>query len=224
MIEAAVNAGVRRFILNEFANSYDQPGLPELEPFRTPKQNILELAKSKAAESNGAFSWSALATGNFLDYALIKYPQIGIDIRKRTARLIDEGNEPFSATVLQDIGVAVRGMLKEPDKTENRVCHVRSVETSQRKILDACEQALGETFQVEYVDGEELYRDGKAAFAGGERSGMVNILVVQLFQKNKNRSIVVKREHSDNHLLGVVEKSTDDVVRDVLHQMLISSM
>lgn len=216
MIEAAVKAGVKRFILNEFANSYNQPGLPELERFRIPKRNIMELAKQKTAESNGAFSWSGLATGNFLDYALMKYPQIGIDIRTGTARLIDGGTEPFSAVVLKDIGLAVKGILRKPEETKNRMCHIRSVETCQKEILEACERAVGTRFQVEYIDGDKFYKEGQQAFVRGERSGMVNILVVQLFQKGQSRSIVVQKGKSDNELLGVVEKTTDEIVHSVL--------
>lgn len=219
MIEAAANAGVKRFILNEFANSYDQPGLPELERFRTPKRNILGIAQQTATESDGAFSWSGLATGNFLDYALLKYPQIGIDIRNRSARLVDGGIEPFTAVVLKDIGLAVRGILRKPEETRNKMCHVRSVETCQKEIMKACERAIGEQFEVENVDGEKLYVEGKEAFNRGERSGMVNILVVQLFQKGRGRSIVAQSDKSDNVLLGVKEKSIDDVVHYVLEKL-----
>ena len=44
MIEAAVVAGVKRFILNEYAGSnIRDTGLPELEPFRREKREVLEL-------------------------------------------------------------------------------------------------------------------------------------------------------------------------------------
>ncbi|KAK5075489.1 hypothetical protein LTR64_001696 [Lithohypha guttulata] len=220
MIKAAAQAGSpKRFILNEFANSYDQPGLPELEQFRTPKREILDVAKQTALETNGAFSWTGLATGNFLDYALVKYPQIGVDIRNRKARLIDGGEERFSATILKDIGTAVRGILRRPHETRNRMCHVRSVETCQREILGVCQRELremGDPWDVESVDGKEMYERGREAFARGERNGMVDILVAQLFQRGAKRSIVVEREESDNDLLGVREKSIEEVVREVL--------
>lgn len=218
MIEAAVQAGVQRFIVNEYANSYtNQPGLlQELERFRDVKREVLTLAKEKAQESGGRFSWSALATGNMLDLSLKRYPVIGIDIKQRKARLVDGGMERFSAVVMRDIGIAVRGMLRKPEGTRDRFCHIRSVETSQGELLDVCRELAGGEWEVEDQSGEEMYRRGKEAFQTGERNGMLDLLVCQLFQKGKGRSIVVSREDSDNELLGVKEKDAREVVKDVL--------
>ena len=219
MIEAAVKAGVQRFILNEYANSYtNQLGLlSEMERFRDVKRDVLAFAQQKADESRGRFSWSALATGNMLDLSLERYgPVIGIDIARRKARLVDGGRERFTAVVMRDIGVAVRGILRRSELTKDRFCHVRSVETCQREVLEICEEMVGGDWIVEDVDGEELYKMGKERFDRGERSGMLDLLVVQLFQKGKGRSIVVDREGSDNELLGVVEKSVREIVEGVL--------
>lgn len=218
MIEAAVSAGVQRFILNEYANSYEnQPGLlQELERFRDIKREVLKLAEEKAQESGGRFSWSALATGNMLDLSLKRYPVIGIDIKQRKARLVDGGGEPFTAVVMRDIGVAVRGMLRNPEATRDKFCHVRSVETSQGELLAVCRELIGGDWEVQDESGEEMYRRGCEAFARGERSGMLDLLVSQLFHKGKGRSIVVTKEKSDNELLGVREKSAREVVEGVL--------
>lgn len=222
MLEAAIKAGVKRFVLNEFANSYNQVGLPELEPLRTPKREVLRLAKQKAAD-HPEFSWTGLATGNFLDYSLLKYPQIGVDIVNRKARLIDSGEERFSAVVVRDIGIAVRGILRRPEETKNRMCHVRSVETCQREILEVCRELVdaGEgKWEVQDVNGQELYEKGKEAWVGRkERSGMVDILVCQLFTRGRGQSIVVRKGESDNELLGVSEKDVRHVVEGVLKEM-----
>lgn len=216
MIEAAVQAGVQRFVLNEFANSpTNQVGLPELEPFRVMKKEFLQLAERKATE-NPNFSWSALATGNFLDFSLSRFPQFGIDVANKRARLVDGGLERFSAVVLEDIGIAVRGILRRPEETKNRFCHIRSVETCQREILDVCEEATGVGWTVEDINGVQMYERGKQAWARGEVSGRFDLLVVQLFQKGMGRSIVVGRDQSDNALLDVREKDAKGIVEDVL--------
>jgi hypothetical protein len=67
IIEAAVSVGVKRFIPSEFGNALDQKRLAELEFTREPKKRVLEYAKEKAAE-NRDFTWTALATGNFIDW------------------------------------------------------------------------------------------------------------------------------------------------------------
>ncbi len=219
IIEAAQKAGVKRFILNEYANSpTNQTFLPELESFRTVKLQMVEQAKALAAV-NPEFTWSALATGNFIDYSLEKYPAFGFDLAKKRARLIDDGTEPISATTLEDIGVAVRGILRRPEMTANQYLHIRSTEASQKQILEALEGITGQEWEVKYEDSRELYEKGKEMFAGGDRAGMLNLLVVQLFAKGASRSIVVSKEESDNELLGVREKDVEEVVRAVLANM-----
>lgn len=215
-IEAAHQAGVKRFVLNDYGNSIEnQIGLPELEHFRNTRRECLALVKRIAMEDDG-FSWSSLATGNFIDYSLKKYVAFGFDIPARKARLVDDGTERLSAVTLQDIGAAVRGILRQSETTKNRYLHIRSTETCQREILEALQEQTGSQWEVRYEDSKVMYERGKEAFAKGERSGMLDLLVTQLFQKGSGRSIVVSRQQSDNGLLGVQEKDISVIVADVL--------
>lgn len=220
LLEAAEKAGVKRFILNEFGNSpTNQVGLPEtrnMGPVRT-KREMIVLAESLTA-ANPAFTWSALATGNFIDYSLINYPPLGFDIARNKARLIDDGSEQISASTMADIGIAVRGILRNPAETANKHLHIRSMQASQKDILGAFQALTGKQWEVEYASSQELYESGKALLAKGEQLGVLNILVCQLFAKGAGRSIVVSREKSDNELLGVREKSVEAIVQDVLEQ------
>jgi nucleoside-diphosphate-sugar epimerase len=223
IIEAAEKAGVKRFILDEYANSpTNQVGLPELERFRTPKREMVALAKSLATV-NSNFTWSALATGNFIDYAMRKFPAFGFSIPERKARLIDDGTEPYTAVTVEDIGVAVRGILRRPEETANKYLHIRSTQTTQKEILDALEDVTGTDWEVEYADSRELFETGKAGFEKGERAGMLDLLVVQLFAKGAGRSVVVSKEDSDNDLLGVKEKPVKDIVKKVVADIAVSS-
>lgn len=171
LIQAAEKAGVRRFILNEFANSpTNQIGLPEFRNFSATvtKQEMVTLVKTLAA-ANSNFTWSALATGNFIDLSLRKYPPFGFDLARKTARLIDDGTEPITAVTLEDIGIAVRGILRSPESTANKYLHIRSTETTQKQILHALEEQTGETWETTYASSRELYAVGKEKFERGER-------------------------------------------------------
>lgn len=222
ILEAARATGVQRVVLNEFADSpIYQDGLPELMVYRRVKDKVREHAQRLSDESvnsdgSRSFTWSAVATGNLIDLSLKKYPIFGFDIQNRTARLVDNGVELITATTLRDIGIAVRGILLHPKETANRYIHVRSTCTSQSEILQAFRDATKEEWTVTHASSSSLLENGRKAFAAGERKGMLDLLVAQLFEKGANRSIVVPTEKSDNGLVGVQERPVIDIVRDVL--------
>lgn len=221
MIEAAVKAGVSRFVLNEFANSpITQVGLRETERFRRPRVDVAEFAK-KVADENPGFSWTGLCVGNILDLSLLKFPQFGIDIKGRRVKYTDEGRERITAVTLPDIGVAVRGILRTPAQTRNRYYHIRSVETDQVGIVKALEGLQECEYEVSRESSEVLYERGKEGFARGERSAFHDLLIVQLFGRveGKGSSVLVGGEESDNTLLGVREKDVGEIVASVLESL-----
>lgn len=67
IIDAAEAVGVKRIILNEFANSPEQEGVPELEWARKDKRRVRAYAQERAA-ANAGFSWTGIATWNFIDF------------------------------------------------------------------------------------------------------------------------------------------------------------
>lgn len=70
-LDAAVDAGVKRFILSEFATDLDHPDSRNLEVFKE-KRATREYAESLAAE--GKIEWTSILTGPFLDMSEYKFP------------------------------------------------------------------------------------------------------------------------------------------------------
>jgi hypothetical protein len=64
MIDAAVKAGVRRFLPAEFGGNKDNPKVASL-PLFAAKQKVLAHLKSQESDS---FSWTGIATGPFFDW------------------------------------------------------------------------------------------------------------------------------------------------------------
>ncbi|KAF8244888.1 NAD(P)-binding protein [Wilcoxina mikolae CBS 423.85] len=205
LIDAAEAVGVKRFILDEFGNAPDQKRLPELEFAREQKKRILVHAMEKAAE-NSSFTWTALATGNFIDWAIKKFPAMGFSIPDRTARLYDTGNEPITGTTMAGIGNAVTGILQRPAATANKFLRVRSLQVTQKDILAAFEEATGEKWSVMYVSSKDVLAQGKAKLAAGDKGAILDLVTVQLFEEGAGRSIVVTKEDSNNELLGLPEE------------------
>ena len=71
LIEAAVEAGVKRFIPSEWGSSDIVASVPELENSFEERSKIIELLERKAKEATVAgkeFHWSAVNCGVFMDW------------------------------------------------------------------------------------------------------------------------------------------------------------
>ncbi|KAI5846911.1 hypothetical protein BZA05DRAFT_405848 [Tricharina praecox] len=191
-------------------------GLAELAYAREPKSAIMEYLIRRCDESGGAMSWSAVATGNFFDYALRKFPNgMGFNVKERTAVLIDSGAEPFTGTTLAGIADSVLGILLHPQETCNKYLRVRSVETTQAEILRAFEDVTGVKWKVEHQNGQELLDRARGKLERGE-GATLDLVRVQLFMEGAGRSVLVRRGEGDNELLGVKEEDVTEVVRAVV--------
>lgn len=73
VIDAAVAVGVRRFIPSEFGNhpESDHKRLPEMRATQTQKIDVMKHLDEKVVETEGRFSWTAIAVGNFFDWVCI---------------------------------------------------------------------------------------------------------------------------------------------------------
>ncbi|KAK3670202.1 hypothetical protein LTR78_009958 [Recurvomyces mirabilis] len=214
LINAAIAAGVRRFILNEFANPLTYGGLPDLQHARVAKLEVLRYAREQAAEYS-SFSWTGLATGHFLDYAMLRIPAFGFNMPLRKARIVDNGLEAFSATTVPDIAVAVIGVLKHPEETASKSLVIRSTEATQMEILKAFEAQTGVKWEREDVRAVDLLASGREKMQKGERGGMLDFVVAQLLEKGSGRA-EGHWEDNANVLLGVKQRSANEIVREVL--------
>lgn len=147
---------------------------------------------------------------------LKKFPTFGFDIANRRAIIYDSGTERFTATTLAGIASAVVGVLRHAPDSTNRHLLVRSVETCQNEVLAAFETATGEKWPVTHATAADLLARGREKLANGDGSWTLDIIVGQLFEEGKNRSIVVAADKADNGLLGMPEENLLDIVRGVV--------
>lgn len=199
LIDAAVQAGVKRFIPSEFGSNVTNEKTRKLAVFAG-KLAIVEYLKKK----EGEITWSALLNGPFLDWGL-KVGFLGIDIPNKKVTLLDGGNTPFSTTTLSDIGQSVAGILAHPEDTKNRYVFVQSTLVTQNKLLAVAEKATGEKFTVEHQSTEELEKQGNEKIAKGEFSGFVDLIKRGIWGVGYGADFSDKL---DNEILGV--KVLDD--------------
>lgn len=63
LIDAAIAAGVKRFIPSEFGANNLDPRARQLVPTYDIKGAILEYLQKKAEESNGSLTWASISCG-----------------------------------------------------------------------------------------------------------------------------------------------------------------
>lgn len=130
IIDAAVAAGVKRFIPSEYGCDTTNPQVAKLPVFAD-KISVQEHLKI-ASQSSG-LSYSLLSTGAFLDWVIQR--EFIIDLSGSEATLYDGGHRKFSATTLSGVGKSLVGIINNLDATKNSVIYVEEARVSQNDLL-----------------------------------------------------------------------------------------
>lgn len=150
LIDAAIEAGIYRFMPSEFGSDSEHPRNDV--PIYEGKRNTLAYLKHIAAE-NPSFTYTAIMSGPFLDFGLMV--PIFLDCKNRSVPLIDGGNGRVSTSTRQQVGLAVAGALKSADSTKNRVIKFAGATVTQNQLLRIAEATTGSKWKVENIDSRE---------------------------------------------------------------------
>jgi uncharacterized protein YbjT (DUF2867 family) len=197
LLDAAAAAGVPRFIPSEFgADPGGSAACAELPVFRG-KLAVREALQAHAAA--GGMSYTVICTGPFLDWGLARG---FMDISRKTASLYDGGDVPYSATTLPTIGRAVCEVLRRPEETANRVVRVHDVVTTQGKLLEMAQRAVGKDgWTVATPSVAAMLKSSWAAFGEGKRDfpTMLGFIVAAAWGEGFGGQL----DETDNELLGI---------------------
>ncbi|EHK26740.1 uncharacterized protein TRIVIDRAFT_137438, partial [Trichoderma virens Gv29-8] len=163
IIDAAIIAGVKRFIPSEYGIDICHPKALEIVPFFNQKEQINTYLKSK--ESQG-ITWTSIATGPFLDWGL-GAGLFGFDLKNRAATFVDQGTQPFSTTILPTIGKAIASVLIHSSDTANKRIFIHSFRTTQHQLLQILERQTGTPWKVNYVPADEMISIGRQKMSRG---------------------------------------------------------
>ena len=208
LLDAAVSAGVQRFIPSEYGSDTFNPKAAPLPVFAH-KKAAQQYIEGLAAE--GDISYTIVINGPFLDWGL-NNGFLGLDLRKRQLTYLDGGITNFSTTTLGTIGKAVVGVLTKPEETKNRAVYVQDAALTLKDLLRLSKQALGKEGWAE-VDGGMTAENEKASYeklAKGEMDMGVflGFLMSAVFREGYGGHF----QKLDNELFGVGELKESDLV------------
>ncbi len=166
IIDAAIAAGVKRYVPSDFGSFTNDPAAQAAMPLMASVTEIRNYLQEKAKE--GALEYTAFATGAFLE--LILTMPFAADLAKRTVRYHDDGKHPFSTSSIVTIGKAVASALKTPEASKNRVLFVHDGVVSQYKLVALAKKYAPEGWTETRVDGEAEYQEAREALSKEEPS------------------------------------------------------
>ncbi|KAL2840543.1 hypothetical protein BJY01DRAFT_257391 [Aspergillus pseudoustus] len=213
LIDAAIAAGVRRFLPSEFSSDVLNDVVLGLLPLFNQKREVIEYLKSKQSD---LFTWTGISTSGLLDWGLAN-GFLGYDIATRTATIWDGGDRKYTATNEKQLGDAVISVLKRPDSTENQYLYVSSVETSQRELLAAFERATGSSWTVVNTTTEAEVSEGTKKLSQGDFSGALTLVRATTYSNLPGLGANFAKDRKlANELLGLKEERVQETVDRVV--------
>ena len=205
LIDAAVEAGVKRFLPSEFGSDTTNPVAATFPLYATKVASIKKLA-DLAAEHPG-FSYTAVVTGPLLGWIAA---QAFFNPKEKTAKLYDGGEREFSVSTREVIGKAVVGVLTHPEETKNRVVKVYAGTTTLKKLLGYEQNVLGEEgWKVETPSVEDSLASAWAGVKAGKFDfpTIFGFIVAAAQGEGYGRLL----EGTDNEMLGIPTLSEEEV-------------
>ncbi|KAJ5594300.1 uncharacterized protein N7459_000508 [Penicillium hispanicum] len=212
-VDAAIRAGVKRFIPSEFSSSWEDEAVLQLLPLFGVKKELVGYLKSKESEG---LTWTGIATSGLFDWGLGN-GFLEFNIADRTATIWDGGRKSFTLTNEETLGQSVISVLEHPQETSNRYLYVASVETTQQDILVALENATGAKWTVNETTTDSQVEEGQKKLQAGDFGGALILVRATVFSNTPGlRANYIKEEQFANSLLGLKIESIEDTVKRVV--------
>jgi hypothetical protein len=217
-VDAAVAAGVKRFIPSEYGTNNLDPRARAVVPIYDIKGNALQYLQKKAAESEGKFTWTSICCGSWLDWALRPDKSgtfLGIDVKGRKATVWDSGRARFAVTSSDNTGLAVvRALLPEhAEATANKQVFLADFMTDTLEIVEALEKETGEKWQLDRKESRDVLKAARARYDAGDVSAAFELLAIT-FVADVNVGYEFDKEQTIwNGRLGLPKETLDQVVK-----------
>ncbi|KAH6639899.1 hypothetical protein C7974DRAFT_470305 [Boeremia exigua] len=201
IIDAAIKAGVKRFVPSDFGSLTTDPNAAHL-PQHLAMVDIQNYIKAKA--SAGLIEYTIISMGAFTEFLA---SDILIDWQHKRAEIWGDGHARISTTSLSATGKAIAGALKNLEATKNRNIFVHEFAVSQRQYLDMAKKyAKPETkWSVTKVEDSEAELEKRIAVfkEKGDRESIYPLLIGSFLSGKYNSHY----KHTDNSLVGLEELS-----------------
>ncbi|KAH6974462.1 hypothetical protein BKA56DRAFT_591343 [Ilyonectria sp. MPI-CAGE-AT-0026] len=211
VIDAAILAGVKRFIPSDYGSVSADPKARNVTAFQ-PFFDIQDYLKEKAAA--GQIEYTILSTGPFLD--LIFGSPAFVDFHNRSVEFYGDGKVRLSSTSIGGVGKAVAGILRNATETNNRVLHIQEAIISQVKVLELAKKILSEGtgWTETFIDPEETLRVASAKFSESPTDILALYALIKAVMLSGKYD--TQYHELDNGIVGLAQFSDEDLEKFIL--------
>jgi nucleoside-diphosphate-sugar epimerase len=216
LVDAAIAAGVSRFIPSEFGSDVSNPKAIALPVFGH-KVQIAKYIEEKI-KSHPEFTYTPIRNSGLLDWGLA----VGFlfSWKERKPAIFDGGDQLFSCTTIPTIAQAVVGVLEHPEESKNRAVYVHDIAISQNKILEIAKKIdPTATWEPVHVSTAALRAQADESLKKGDYSALVKYIFSAIFAEGYGGDLSQKL---DNKLFGIKGKTEADV-EAILRPLLTGS-
>ncbi|KUJ08477.1 NAD(P)-binding protein [Mollisia scopiformis] len=169
LAEAAVMAGVRRFMPSEYTVDVLHPHSIAFAGSTILATKLANARKLQTLASEGKIEYTTLVTGAFLDFWLSKAVKGIVDLDSHTVMLYDGGEHQVTGCTTDFIAQCVRAVVTMPeDATRNSRIRIAEVQFSGKQLLGILEEVTGEQWTGVHKDTDALVTESLIALKGGD--------------------------------------------------------
>ncbi|KAF5007169.1 hypothetical protein FDECE_6479 [Fusarium decemcellulare] len=204
LVDAAVDAGVQRFIPSNFGCD-QQNTLTRQLPVFAEKVKTEDYLVEKTAQSS--LSYTFIYNNLFLDWGFSHGSLANVKEKKVT--LYNGGDLAVSVTRLATVAKGVVGVLKNPEATKNRSVRIEDGKISFKTIAAIAQEAVPGEWTIDEKDTNALKDASDKALAAGTLDGWVWFFYI--LQGGTNAAYGPSFENIDNDVLGLARLSDKDL-------------
>ena len=205
LIDAAIKAGVKRFVPSSFGSDLANPNSRAVPPSHGKAQAEDYLVeKAKSTQLTHTFVYN----GPFLDWGLEK--NFIIDTKDFKPTIFGDGDTVFSTTTVDSVATGILGVLRHPSETKNRAVYLEDIKISQNELYAIARKvAPSADWKPQQVSWDQ------AIGAADERlkKGIIDMQTIApyLFRTIMDPDFGGNFAKTDSELLGIKGRSKKDV-------------
>jgi nucleoside-diphosphate-sugar epimerase len=212
MIDAAISAGVRRYVPSEYGLNNMRSEAQALNDVFRAKGKVQEYLRERAAE--GVIEWMAISCGMWIKWSMA-HDFLGMHVAERKFVFWDNGERLFSCTTEENTAAGLIEALKRPEETKNTNVYLSDFAISQKQLLEAIERIQGVKYATETIDSYALISEKQREVKGG--SDLATFALIETgFVTGRYGGHLEEEGKVMNEQLRLPKKTLDEVVRGAL--------